>query len=159
MEFGWSLAGLNPSISPGGDAGTVSMELLENGTVVSPEFGFDALNPFSAPITGYSLLTIAWGSTAYTYFSDPIDPISGVSELTETTPNLPNSLVFNGVDVFISDSNPESLTDVNVAVATLGINGGPPVPDTCNTLALLLSGLVAMFGCGHRKMKALRIRL
>jgi len=110
----------------GVDGGTVEIELLENGIVITPKFGF-GMGTFPFPILGY------W--TREEYF------------------NLPNNLEFNGVDAFITDSalNGVTVTDFEVALPI-----ATSVPDTANTLSLLFLGVAAMLGFGHRKVISFR---
>ncbi|HTA28950.1 MAG TPA: hypothetical protein VK731_00620 [Candidatus Cybelea sp.] len=115
---GWGLAGFDPGVASGADAGDVRFELLEGTTVVTPKFGSDFGNPFSFPLTEY---TTASGAI------------------------LPVKAVFNAIDVFITDANQESVTDFEVSLNT---TAAPAVPDTSNTMLLLL-GCGALFGLGR----------
>jgi hypothetical protein len=124
-NFGWGLFFSSP-IPNGADYGTVMMELLENGVVITPQFGFDLVNN-----TGFDEIGVGTG--------------------TGTT--LPVNLVFNGVNVFVSNSNPNGAGVSDVEVGLPVVQG---VPDTSNTLPLLSLGLVAMFGFGYRKVNAVR---
>jgi hypothetical protein len=89
--------------------------LLENGTAITPQVGFDAgPNGFGGPVTQFA---------------------TGNSDL---TPNL----TFNGVDIFVSNANPETLTDLQIEL---------DVPEA-STLSLLSLGFAIMLAFGYRKM-------
>jgi len=124
-SFGFNFTSLLPA---GTDAGTIMMELTQNGTVITSQFGF------------------GWGS----FGSDEPGYATGGYE------NLPNNLVFNGVNIYVSDSAPRG---VGVSDIIIGLDTVQGVPDTTNTLPLLFLGLVAMFGFGYRKVDALRSQL
>jgi hypothetical protein len=115
----------------GVDGGTVTVELLENGTVLntaptSSPFGFD-VGTWAVDIIGYG---------------------------TGESFTLPNNLVFNGIDVFVTDSAPNgvSVTDLIVGFPIVQAQG---VPDNANTLSLLFLGCAAMVGFGYRRVPAL----
>jgi hypothetical protein len=92
-DYGWALNYDSP-IAPGADFGTVDMELLENGTVITPLFGFDLTQPFPIPEAN-----IGTGEGA----------------------TLPVNAVFNGVDIFVSNpGNPGVvLNDIEVGLPSV----------------------------------------
>src|ERR1700722_1296617 len=46
-NYGFGMGGLDPAIQPGGDAFNFAIELLENGTLITPTFATDFANPFT----------------------------------------------------------------------------------------------------------------
>jgi hypothetical protein len=114
-------------ITPGNDLGSLFMVLLENGTPVTSQVGFDA------------------GPNSFT--DDNNVPIS-VTQFGTGNVDMPPNTTFNGVQIFVSNSNPAILDDVQITL---------DVPEP-GTLALLSLGLV-MLGLGCRKMNAIRGKL
>ncbi len=132
----FGMGGFNPQIPNGGDAFTFSIELLENGTLITPDFATDLANPFT------------FGFDETNPFGSDVDNLY----VSTSTTALASSLTFNEVLIQVSNSNPdgEGVTSFNAA---LGVN--EPVPDISSTLPLLVIGLAAMFGFGCRKVNAL----
>jgi hypothetical protein len=117
--------GFSTPLPAGVDAGTVEIELLENGVVLdtsptSSPFGF-TVGTFPVPEAGFG--------TGFPF-------------------TLPNNLVFNGVDIFVSDSAPNGVAVTDIDVGLPIIQG---VPDISNTLPLLFLGCAALLGFGYRK--------
>jgi hypothetical protein len=76
-------------IAEGSDLGSLHFMLLENGSPVSPETGFDAgPNSFGSPATQFG---------------------TGNTDLT-------SDLTFNEVQIFVSNQNPETLDDVQITL-------------------------------------------
>lgn len=132
-NYHFGMGGFAPEIAPAGDAFNFTIELLENGILITPTFGFDQTNPFSFAISNLGVST--------------------------STGALADSLTFNQIYIQVTNSNAggEAVTDFSVNLGVSGLVVPPPgVPDTCNTLALLSSGFLATLGFGWRKMRALR---
>ena len=93
--YGWSIGGLSYAPDPGEDIATFNFQLVENGTPVGPQFGFDQGNPFS-----FNINNIATSSSAY---------------------GLPANLEFNEIDLAISSSsgNAGTFTDFAVTLAAV----------------------------------------
>ena len=142
-NYGFGMGGLDPEIATDGDAFNFAIELLENGTLITPDFAYDFAHPWT------------FGFDETNPFSFPVNNLWTGSSTTA----LAGSLTFNQIYIQVTNSNDggEAVTDFAV---NLGVNGlivpPPGVPDTCNTLALLSSGFLATLGFGWRKMRALR---
>jgi hypothetical protein len=107
-------------IAENNDLGSLYMVLLENGTPITSQVGFDAgLNGFGGPATQFG---------------------TGLND-------MPPNLVFNGVDIFVSNSNPEILTDVQISL------DAQPVPEP-STLGLLAVGAIALLVRSRRNLAA-----
>jgi hypothetical protein len=126
-HYSWALNyDSSTPIAENSDLGSLYFVLLENGTPITTQIGFDAgANGFGEPVTQF-----ATGD-----YDDSLD-----------------NAVFNGVQIFVSNDNPETLDDVEISV------DAAPVPEP-NTFALLSLGLVAMAGFGYRKVNAIRSKL
>ncbi len=109
----------------GVDAGNVEVELLEGSTVLdtsptSSPFGFD-VGTFPVSLLGY-------------------DAQRGFP--------LPKNLVFNGVDLFLTDSAPNGIAPTDIEVGLPSVQG---VPDGSNTLLLLFLACGIMVGLNPRR--------
>jgi hypothetical protein len=105
----------------GVDAGSVEVELLEGSTVLtSSPLGFDA-GTFPFPLLGYD---------------------------TQRSFSLPQNLVFNGVDIFLTDSAPNGIAPTDIEIGLPSVQG---VPDGSNTLLLLflVCGIVVGLSSGR----------
>jgi hypothetical protein len=120
QNYGWALNYASP-IAPGADFGNVQMELLESGVPITPLFGFDLTQPFASP-----------------------EVLIG----TGTSTVLPPNLVFNGVDIFVSNANPETLLDVEVGLPVV-----VPEPTT------IISGALLLLPFGSSAVRQLRKKL
>jgi hypothetical protein len=133
-NYGFGMGGFDPLIQPGDDVFTFSLELLENGTLITPDFAPDIANPFT------------FGFDADNSFTFAIDNMgTGTS-----TTALASSLTFDQIDVLVSNSNPggEAVTSFSVDV---GVKPPEAIPDTSSTMLLLTLGVAALLGFDHRK--------
>lgn len=127
-NYGFAMSGFNPAIQPGGDAFTFSIELLENGTLLTPTFATDIANPNTFGVDVTNPLPFA------------IDNLS----IADSTTALNSSITFDQVDILVSNSNPggESANSFSVQI------GDVPEP---SVIAIGLFGFLGMIGLRYRK--------
>jgi hypothetical protein len=134
-NYGFGMGGLDPEIPTNGDAFTFSIELLENGNLITPSFAYDLANP-------------------YTFGFDEINPFSNEVDnlgVTTGTGALAPTLTFNEIDILISSSvSGQEATDFSVE---LGVTSPPATPDGGPTWVLLAS-VIGLVACARRHLAA-----
>jgi hypothetical protein len=142
-NYSFGMSGFNPLIPYNSEAFTFYIELLNNGTPITPNFSYLIANPSTFGFTEIN----------------PFDPINfpGVSPLSNlyvstSTGALDPSLTFNEIDLEVfNNSQNEGVTDFNVE---LGVNAPAVVPETTTVVA----GALMLLPFGASALRRLRRR-
>ena len=131
-DYGFGLGGLNPQIQPGSELFTFSIELLENGVLITPNFAFDLAHPGT------------FGSTVMSPFTFAVDN----AQFSASTHALNTDISFDQIDILVSNNSAtEDVTSFSVLMGVL------PVPEP-GTRALCSLGLLGIIVFHRRRITA-----